>query len=355
MKIATHLFFAWDVVEGELNWRTCRRVNPDWSPAQDEELVLQHPPLRIVFGDVPSDAPHYFPLESSSGLFLEVARLDATPEAIKAFAEKYGTLTRGHLFFPVDVSRHWQTPPEHVRLSCDYDLFDRRLTRDSLNHALKLVGQGAVRGDSLAEWQSFIHDLKALVAIWEAMRDNYLETLETRVKVVHTERKLSVTLVDENKRSVFGPHKFVDVKPNLPKLTLAEAADWALTIALSRYVNHCSSVSLHAPDSPLRHKLAIVPRTLRDAIWLQFALAVIEHRKYGSCEVCGKPFEISPQVARTNRKLCSAACKAKAHRKRREQALALASQGRTPKQIAKQVGSQLSTVQKWLTEAQGEK
>lgn len=58
----------------------------------------------------------------------------------------------------------------------------------------------------------------------------------------------------------------------------------------------------------------------------------------------------SPQVARTNRTLCSNACKAKAHRQRREQALELAAKGLTPRQIAKQVGSQLSTVQKWLEE-----
>jgi hypothetical protein len=133
-------------------------------------------------------------------------------------------------------------------------------------------------------------------------------------------------------------------------LTLQQAAEHALIRALDTHTVDCASISLYGPTSPHHTKLAIVPRSLRDAIWLHFALAVIGHKKYGACDVCGKPYEISPQVARTNRTLCSAACKARAHRQRRDLAIKLAAEGRTPRQIAKQVGSQLSTVQKWLTE-----
>jgi len=94
--------------------------------------------------------------------------------------------------------------------------------------------------------------------------------------------------------------------------------------------------------------LRFAPRSLIEALWLQFAEAVCHDKDYRPCEVCGKPFEISPAVARTNRRLCSAGCKAKAYRLRKARVCRLWDRGITLTTIVRDSGSDEEQVQKWL-------
>jgi hypothetical protein len=92
------------------------------------------------------------------------------------------------------------------------------------------------------------------------------------------------------------------------------------------------------------------PSTLAQALWLQFAEAVCQDKDFRKCEVCGKPFELSPGVARTNRRLCSTNCKVKAHRKRKARVVQLWERGITLPTILRESGSEPERVKKWLAE-----
>jgi len=100
-----------------------------------------------------------------------------------------------------------------------------------------------------------------------------------------------------------------------------------------------------------REFLHIVPKSLLGAMWVQFAQAVANDKKYRNCSTCGKWFEIAPDTARTSRTHCSEACKSRAYRHRQARARDLAREGRSPSEIAIEVGSDLKTVKKWLKQA----
>jgi hypothetical protein len=90
--------------------------------------------------------------------------------------------------------------------------------------------------------------------------------------------------------------------------------------------------------------------TLMVAMKLQLVLSIVEHKHYRTCEQCQKPFEVTPQVNRSDRIYCSDNCRVKAYQRRRKQAIALRHAGRTLREIAKAVGSDMATVKKWVEE-----
>lgn len=70
-----------------------------------------------------------------------------------------------------------------------------------------------------------------------------------------------------------------------------------------------------AGDPP---RLMFMPDTLLTALWLQFAIALVEAKTYKRCEWCHQPFEITPGQLRKSRAYCSNHCKQAAYRARKE-------------------------------------
>lgn len=96
-------------------------------------------------------------------------------------------------------------------------------------------------------------------------------------------------------------------------------------------------------------ELRFAPRYLIDAIWLQFAEAVCGNKAYRQCQFCGKPFELSPDVARTSRLFCSDSCKMQSYRQRKTAILNLWEQGLSVAEIAEAVdGADIASVRKWV-------
>ena len=347
-----NIWFGWDRFSRDVKWTTARYVEDDWSVRETPDEVLVHTGDPLSWHFRRSSRTAYEPYREASGLFREVASLEPSRDDIREFVRQYGPLTFGQLFVPVDLERRLPRPPKGVSL--DAWRVNQRSPKgiEALTWVDKWNKSGVVQGDSLAFWCQLIRELKTYVAVWDAICQRELAVLERHVCLETKAYDTFVSIRDEAGQIIDGPRRFTD--ENLSDLTLIQAAECGLTSVLSEHLSKGVVPTMYPPESSKRGQLALVPGTLYDAIWLQFVLAFNGNKNFGACEVCGKPFEISPQFARTNRKLCSAACKAKAHRRRREQALSLAAQGRTPKQIAKQVGSQLTTVQKWLAEAKGE-
>jgi hypothetical protein len=93
------------------------------------------------------------------------------------------------------------------------------------------------------------------------------------------------------------------------------------------------------------------PENLLGAIWLQLALAMAGEKKYRACAFCGRPFELTPDLKRADAQYCKEACRSRAYRARRDKAVELAAGGKTVKQIARELGSDVQTVRGWLARA----
>jgi len=337
------VYFTWLPPASGFQWVSAQAVTDDWSLDENKPLVLVANGFPMLLKGYGRTDGEYEPFKDATGLFRELAAVDPVPDAIMAFADQYGPLTRGQLYAPVDSKpEQFPKPPATCKLA-----YSRLRPNSPEGHeAVEWEGhwllRGAVAGDSFATWHDNIRRLKALTALWDAITQRKTAGMEKYAHLTTRGKKQVIVLQDEA-GELEKPIYFED-----NKVTLRVAAEHALIRAIAGRLKYANAVTLYPPDSHHSRNLAIVPHSLEDAIWLQFGLAVIEDKRFGHCDVCGKPFEISPQVARTNRKLCGPACKARAHRKRREQALRLAERGLKVPEIAKKVGSQVSTVKKWL-------
>lgn len=351
MHAKIRVVFSWPDPKGH-DWVEAFPVNDDWTIGEQATWVLVPRDVSDVFVDF-WERPVYRPLEENSGLFRDFAALSVERNQFLEFANRYGSLKQGQLFLPVGVKRPVGKPPSHcllshLQLSLDSDEW---LQASSL--ALKWVGAGAVFGDSEDLWRSNIRKLKALIEVWENIKDRNQRELKKylRVEPDPDGKSTRITWTGPAEKywssvsyfDLLQPHNVLDAAHLEMERTICEET----TSGSDLYVSFVAKA--HLPE------LAVQPKSLRDAIWLQFAVAVCENKSFRQCDICGKAFEVSPDVARTNRRLCSPACKAKAHRKRRTQALALADKGLSVKQIAEHVGSEVATVKKWLAEAKEQK
>src|SRR5262249_32091375 len=88
------------------------------------------------------------------------------------------------------------------------------------------------------------------------------------------------------------------------------------------------------------------PDDLRAALWLQFLTSIDGKRDYRTCAQCRAWFEVSlePTGARKSREFCKDGCRHKAYRDRRDRARELRRGGMALRKIARELGSDLSTV-----------
>jgi len=81
---------------------------------------------------------------------------------------------------------------------------------------------------------------------------------------------------------------------------------------------------------------------------LQLALAMSTNVQFHTCPACGRWFEVSVERGRLNQIHCNEACKARAYRRRKQEAAELAKKGWTPMEIAERIESDVKTVRGWL-------
>jgi hypothetical protein len=95
--------------------------------------------------------------------------------------------------------------------------------------------------------------------------------------------------------------------------------------------------------------LQVMPKNLLGALWLQLAEAIGGGKKFRQCDTCGGWFEVAPRHNRADRQFCTDACRSRAYRGRQDRARQLAAEGRRLPAIAKELGSDVKTVRKWVT------
>jgi hypothetical protein len=293
----------------------------------------------------------YAPLSEERSLFRIFAGTDPTPEGCLEFANRYGVLG--------------------TRTYC---------------------GRGNLSCEPIAAWRLRVNWLRHLVRLWDLARvgdqgqlAQYLEWHAMKLVGQECEAVVLTNLPAERPRYRCGHPRFPS-DPAATRYGLYDRADGEIVLSdvASQWRGHeetlppvlsrgdlvrpalwcCHafvSIELEMAGTKTRlawdlgtHKprMQIVPADLWAAILLQFALAIDGEKSHQQCLVCRRWFELSPSVNRADRLTCSASCRVRLVKRRRERTLQLRAEGKSVREIAKETGAKVENVKRWIQEQQ---
>jgi hypothetical protein len=275
----------------------------------------------------------YEPLRDETGLFRIFADTEPTPEGALAFANLYGLLGDHGLI--ADLRERLSWPYETLGWEYEY---------------------------SARFWVGLILEVRSLVGLWDAAREGDRGRLAGFVRWHEGGIELRRPLPRSDylpepppvETTVWTRAERPEVLGLFPRGDLVGPTLFYLQEVLSARLEGIASPRLTWDRVRKRPSVQVVPHSLWGAICLQFALAVEGDRQYQRCPVCGRWFELSPSLNRTNRKTCSVSCRMRVYRGRQERARQLHEAGKTFKQIAKELGvKDVKIVKGWISNRKG--
>jgi hypothetical protein len=285
--------FKWPVIKDGYHWeKGIKKVSgPSLLSFKEENETW------LVIGNGP--AYYYLPLIKHSSLFRTFAETEPTRGGILAFAKDYGHLGVDRLVFPQK-------------------------------------GSAGEQAEKLSEWHSEIWAMRNGLALWDAASARDEKTLRQHIHWeegpairyssrpnAFKQKDMPLPVEGESDESeIIAMRDGEQLEERLRYFTPGDTVGPALfrvqDVINKHMRDHVSPRLLW--DKDLAHsELHIVPHNLLGALWLQFAEAVNGDKKYRRCEECGKWFELSPDLNRTNRKYCSGACRSKTYRRKKEE------------------------------------
>jgi hypothetical protein len=283
----------------EFTWRR-REKGPGfrWERDQNDRYLLLGPPDESLSA--------YEPLVQETGLFLTFAHLDGSKGEFLRFANTYGRLGTYHAL-----------GPEH--------------------------------GEPLNEWQShhrWVRFLAQLRGVCLKDRPELGKIVSWQgEEVIYRFPKIG-TPATELWRHRGQLRQRPQSKKGLPLFKpgdLAGPALWFLGYAIDDWMRELEK--WEKPIAPRivwseedsRPRFVFGPSSLLGAMICQFAAAVHGAWPFKECACCHRFFRLQPGVNRANRLTCSHTCKQYLHNRRVERARALHAEGRTVRQIAKEL------------------
>ena len=257
-----------------------------------------------------------------SGLFLELADTEPSPEGILQFARNYG----------------W--------------LGGRALTKVILDEPS--AGE-ADYGEPYPAWVIEIEAMRAAVQLWECRRASDEAVALSRIQSVQS--------------AMYSYHQYpmaiqlpVPVN-NLPGIVLwgdvystsdlSQRVRAILEVVVNGNLRNSSFPQLSAQSTDNGLGLSLVPSDLLGAVWCQFALAITKDSDFRRCNECGRWFEVTQKVARSDKQYCSNACRNKAYRKRQAEAKRLDVEGVSTEEIARRLSTDVRTAARWIRYKRG--
>jgi hypothetical protein len=237
----------------------------------------------------------FTPYQPHPGIFRDFAGLDPTPAAILEFANRYG----------------------------------------ALGHRLEL--------NPLSFWRKGVQHLAELVRLGDAVAAGDRKGLAEALGPFLADASLADAADIRPIRHRQGRGEKVSANEQ------ARAAVTRLYHAVAPAERFEGEVSWNAVTG--RVELRLKPADLLGFMLLQLGGAVIGGRRFRRCRVCGKWSLLMPGVNRADRTTCSGYCRLKLCRQRRAQAVELHRRGWTPERIAKEIGSAVSQVKAWVSQA----
>jgi hypothetical protein len=263
---------------------------------------------------LPSDQPAlaYAPLEEHSGLFLTFAATDTTEAGTLAFANRYGLLG-------LRTMQLW----------------------DILHFELFPI------------WASQIQAMKTAVTDWMRVRQSAATAKERKELYTQVNEHLHLSaishflagsLLESSSRpspvspSIPVPEAIANLRSKLGPPPILELLGDARNIQISF-------------DESGRVILDVMPRNLLNALWYQFALAVVQNTEFRQCPSCSSWFAVSPDRRRADAQYCKEACRVRAYKNRRKEARRLHGAGKTLREIARELSTTVKAVKGWVTES----
>jgi hypothetical protein len=269
-------------------------------------------------------------------LYRRLAEVEPTPKGILPFANTYGMLGRGYNCWPPEIAK--DHPPELLSKTREEMTPEEEHLADRIN----------VPGEPFIVWKRAILKLRRLIALWEAIERQ-------------DERLLRQSFRWED--SLLGAgwvYRYTDHRGKSAKVMLLHVVSEDVFTAAKSLLYADVNTSLEKDVAPLlsldpetkEGVIQILPATLLGAIWWQFAQVVQKEVKYQTCKVCGKGFPKSTKRKkgmRSDALYCGPACRDQHYRERVRQALRLRADGKSLRDIAQQLDTDIDQVKKWLT------
>lgn len=278
-------------------------------PNQDK----RYPGWFLTDGEPWSEPPPqewYDPLHDNQELFLKFARIDyfqdskgallpeidpdcQTPNSIRAFANRYGLLTRwemieipeGPLTSPLlgESRFFWEEQIREMKLAVSmWEMLSPRIDKRRLQQVIRWQSDDVVFYDPSGRWE------KNTMASWKP--------------IIH----------------LGFPYYPPNSPPNLKKgdyeraawCYLANAVNQSLAPVERNPQRLLSPRLVFEQHHPIRVGLRFAPHTLLGAMWLQFAQAIGQGREYRKCLFCGGEFIVGSGSKRNKkRQYCKNSCR----------------------------------------------
>lgn len=283
----SHIWFEWQISKvGYCRWEDLKSGRGygviGYTDNEVKQELRQDDRYLVADGDF-EKAPAMAacsPLEAT-GLFRDFATLDPTDDAILGFANRYGMLTNGRL-----------------HISCD----DSGDDDDDADFP----------GEPLSLWIEEIARMNFLLRFWQLVQISDKRGLEQYIRWTDVFGHRGFRFDDR-----FGAFTTRDIlgAPWLERVVRQRDLLFAARFMLDSLVTEQLGGRIGAVlirDSLERASLRFGPQDLRTALWLQFARAIEGGKEYQQCEHCRMWYEIgSREGARSDKKFCSPACRAR--------------------------------------------
>ena len=334
------LEFYWDVDQGGYQWEDVAL----FCPSEKEPK-----PPYLTAGPIKSGRRswvRYQPLRRDTGLFRTFIETEPTNAGIRDFANKFGLLG-GDVTLVLSFPQPTAQSPTAIEPG---------------------------HGEPLHKWVCEILHMRQIVRLWDMAKAHDVQGLSQYIRWnkekdsilydSHPDLEEEIDLPVELEK--FYPGEEVTTPILHVRHWIATPGEWSVPLERFRYddviqpalyyvqriVNeqlkgHVSARLLWAPDRT-KLDLCFVPGSLRDALWLQFAHAIACKIDYRPCDECHTWFELSPKIARADKRYCSAICRNRAYQHRIARAQQFHADGVAVADIAQQLETDMKTVQRWL-------
>ena len=328
--------FIWLVHRGGIGWlsaptrqvatKSVEAAAPESIATTVVESIEESEPRTV------SDGAAYNALHNHSGLFISLASSDLTKDGIKDFLSGFAKREWG------GRESRWPEP-----------------VKDNL----WALGGLAMTTE---QWVVQALEMRRLVDLWTLLRRREHGSLQTHIRWQESKDGLQV---------VYDPRE--TVKPNPQPNVAADQVEviasrdvcpeWFAILKPNDVVLPAIVYLQSKVNKKLRNKVhlrllydteekALRQRPFTDdlitAVWLQFSQAIDSDKSFRQCKECAAHFEVSPEVARTNRRFCSNACRSRMYRQRQCRAREMHA-ARTPLEvIADRLDTDIDTVREWV-------
>lgn len=210
------------------------------------------------------------------------------------------------------------------------------------------------RGDGLKFWRCIAMSISEVIAVWDILREGNEAELAKRFvwdgDLIHYRP-------GGDKTPQAGSFGFDIGKPwpgvrksrlIIPSGNFRAAASEFINEHLTEESIAGNRPSLAWNEKRRKFTCSEMPRDLLAAIFLQLAHAIRDGAEPRPCSVCGRAIDFAPGISRPDRQVCSSACRSRSYRARQDRARQFHAQGKSFKQIANELDSEVATVTRWI-------